>query len=753
MEPRTSPSPVWTKIEPAASRPRLHRPALVRMLAEAADCRLAVIRAPAGWGKSMLLADWFGAEAGSRRFAWLALDESDNDPARFWADLAQALRRVDPDFGSVALGLVASPGVDIRRHVLPLLVNELATWSGPAVLVVDDYHVIAEPEITAAFAYLIERLPPGIQVALASRTRPALPLARLRARGELLELDASHLALSLDEASALVNDLHRMDLDDDLVTRLWARTEGWAAGIYLAVLSLRGRRGSSAREFVDGFAGTDALVIELLRSEAFAGHPAAEQQFLRRTAILQRMCASLCDAVTGSKDAAAVLADLEQSNLFLSPLDTRGAWYRYHQLFADVLRAELERTEPDMIVELHRRAAGWFTDAGEVTAAVRHLVAAGDRTEAGELVARHWSPHVQANLDATVAGWLRVLGDPVVAADARLCVAAATTALSMHRDLEAAAWIEAIEQAAPAGPFFDGFSTPAAAAATMRAIRNMTRGDSRATLAAAVDAARLERRSSPWHAVAVDVGGIALRWLGRAEDSRRHLSAAVAASRAAGVQVMPVVYGLGHLAGLAADRHDWLDADQHAADALQVAATNGTGEHWVCGMAHLVRGRVMAETGRLDLALPVLRRGIELAERGAGPLDVAWGLLATAAVCHARGDAAEAAQAAEKARATLEACADPGPLLSDLLSAITRRLGSGDRSRRSTAELSAREQQILALLPTDLTQRQIGLELHLSANTVKSHIASIFRKLGVSARADAVTAARERGLACRPRWS
>jgi len=351
---------VWTKLHAPVRREHVPRTALLGRLTDA-RARLVLVRAPAGWGKSSLLADWSGSSSELRTFAWLGLDEGDNETLHFLLYLLEALRSIDPDVGGASLPMMLAPGVDLAADALPVLVNELRDLP-PSVLVLDDYHVVERPEVHRLVAYLLEFGPPALTLALATRAEPPLPLSRARARGDLLEIDADALRFSPREAEALLNDLHDLDLDDATVGQLHERTEGWVAGLFLAALSLRGRRDADA--FVEDFAGDDRHIADYLCAEVLAGQPPELRVFLLHTSILDRFCPRLCEAVTGAGGGRRLLADIERSNLLLVPLDTRREWYRYHHLFGELLRNELAIAEPHAFPELHRLAARGGTRVG-----------------------------------------------------------------------------------------------------------------------------------------------------------------------------------------------------------------------------------------------------------------------------------------------------------------------------------------------------------------------------------------------------
>ena len=434
-----------SKVQPPVHRRQVSRPRLLALCA-GAPRKLTVVRAPAGWGKSTLLAEWHAAEAESRRFAWLTLDRGDNDPVRFWTYLIEALRTQHPDAGATSLPTLEAPRVDIVEDVLPALGDELATSEHGIVLVLDDYHLITNPQIQESVAAFVDHLPRVLELAIATRSTPALPLARLRARGQLVEIDAADLSFSVEDAESLLNDLHGLGLGHDAVGRLQERTEGWAAGLYLASLTLRGRGAAYAEEFVREFAGDDRHVVDYLSAEVLSGQTAEVRAFLLRTSLLDRFCAPLCDAVTGGEDARRILREMESANFFLIPLDSKRVWYRYHHLFAELLRQELALTEPASIGALHRRASAWHRDHGTASEAIRHATAAGDIADAATLILDHWIVARDRARMETILAWLAGLPTEAVTEDPRLALVKATTLQEIGRTTEADHWLEAAER-------------------------------------------------------------------------------------------------------------------------------------------------------------------------------------------------------------------------------------------------------------------------------------------------------------------
>ena len=394
---------------PARRRGLAARSRLTERLGRAGESALTLVSAPAGFGKTTMLADWLRTgPAGGRLTAWLSLDPSDNDPALFWAYFIAALRTAVPGVGEGALALLSSTESPTEAFVVTLL-NDLAALSDQVVVVLDDYHVIEEPHIRDGMIYLVEHLPPPIRLVIASRADPALPLARLRARGELVEIRANDLRFTLDEAASYLNEVMGLELTTADVAALEGRTEGWIAALQLAALSMQGR--DDVAGFIAGFAGDDRYIVDYLVGEVLQRQSEHVRSFLLHTSILSRLNGSLCDAVTGQHDGRAMLEALDRANLFLVPLDDRRLWYRYHHLFADVLRARLLDEQPDQVHELHRRASDWYARNGDQSAAIGHALDGEDFERAADLIEMAAMPAFRARQEATFRRWLEALPD------------------------------------------------------------------------------------------------------------------------------------------------------------------------------------------------------------------------------------------------------------------------------------------------------------------------------------------------------
>jgi LuxR family maltose regulon positive regulatory protein len=738
-----SPRPelLWTKlVAPAPRAGLLPREGLQSLLQSSLQAKLCLVAAPAGSGKTTLLAQW-RAVAGGGRAAWVSLNESDNDPTRFWSYLVAALQTVEPRVGTLALEALRGPSVELERVVLPSLVNDLATVGAPLVLVLDDYHAVIDATCHQTLGWFLDHLPPAVHVVLSTRLDPPLPLARMRAQGEVAELRAAELHFTDEEAAELLNGSMGLQLAAEDVARLAERTEGWAAGLVLAGLSLRGRPDSSG--FVTAFSGGDRHVADYLVAEVLGRQPEELRGFLLRTSVLERLSGPLCDAVLETQGSAELLRELEASNLFVVPLDDRRQWYRYHQLFADFLRLQLGAREPGLVPVLHRRAATWYHAVGQIDEAIHHASAAGDLAEAGALIARHWATHWLGGQRATVARWLDGLPDEAILADPPVALIAAwTRGFRGASGQETERWLAAAEDEAYGGRAPDGMSSQAFGAALARA--TLMFDDVGRSLAAASRALELAGTRPAEFAWAGSALGHALYLSGRSAEARPRLENLVSQVPAS-VQPYAVVTALAVLSLIAADQ-DGPEAASLARRAVATAEAQGVSFEPLSGIVYLALGRALARQGELAEAEVQLGRALELFEVDSMLVHRALALLVLASVRHGRGDLPGARTLADQARELVEQSMDPG-VLPAVLRQAEEALGSRPRRPvQMAAPLTERELAVLRLLPTRLSTREIGRELSVSVNTVRSHIQAIYRKLQVNSRAEAVTKARHLGL-------
>lgn len=402
-----------TKLYVPTPRPHLvARPRLIQRLNDSLHRRLTLISAPAGFGKSTLVSAWI-ADC-PRPAAWLTLDEGENELARFLTYLVAALQTVAAHVGNEVLSVLHSPQPPPTEAILTALVNEITTIPDDFMLVMDDYHLLEAPAVDQALAFLLAHLPSRMHLVIATREDPQLPLSRLRARGQMTELRAADLRFTCQEATEFLNQAMGLELTDQEVATLETHTEGWIAGLQLAALSMQGRKDVAG--FIRAFAGDNRYIVDYLVEEVLQHQPQAIRDFLLQTSILDRLSGPLCDAVTGGAAGAELLEILERGNLFVVPLDDKRHWFRYHHLFADVLRAHLIDQQPDLLPTLHRRASHWYQQNGSPAGGLRHALAAQDFARAAELAELAWPAMERGFQTATWLGWVKALPAEVIRA-------------------------------------------------------------------------------------------------------------------------------------------------------------------------------------------------------------------------------------------------------------------------------------------------------------------------------------------------
>ena len=644
---------------------------LVEALGEGLARGRVLVCAPAGFGKTALLADW--ARGGGRPVAWLGLDGGDSDPARFWRYAVAALDRARP-------GLAGRVGPLLPRSLEGLvtaLINELAADPGPdeVLLVLDDYHLVDSGPVHESVAFLLENLPPDLRVVVSGRADPPLPLARLRARGQLAELRAADLRFTPEEAAALLGETAGPGLPGAAVAALVARTEGWAAGLQLAGLSLRGH--ADAAGFAAAFSGSHRFVLDYLADEVLDGQTGQVRAFLLETSVLERLSGELCDAVTGRAGSQAILQDIERAGLFLVPLDEVRGWWRYHHLFADLLRARLQAEQPGRVQALHRAAAAWCEEHDLADDAVRHALAAGDAAWAARLVERHVETLLGRSEGATLRRWLSALPAESVRDRPRLCLAQAYGAALGFRLEALEALLDDAERAFavsgdepyedPAGRPVSVLANVPAGIAFLRASLARLRGDAalaagynRQALAQLGEDDWLMRSFVRWNRAVTD-------WLaGRLGPAEHGLAEVLAERRAAdeavrrvggeptevlraveggaeffaGFLAMRVCYDLGEVqraqGNLDAALATYRQALDTAGESSQTAHT---------GLAHVGLAQVLYERNELTAALDHATRGVTLCRQLAFTPPLATGLAVVARIRHAHGDAAGALEA------------------------------------------------------------------------------------------------------------
>jgi LuxR family maltose regulon positive regulatory protein len=655
---------------PRTRRGLVARPRLVDRLTEGLQGELTVVCAPAGFGKTALLADW--TQRSGHAVAWLSLDAGDNDPVRFWRHVAAAVEGARAEAGR-QLGAVLRPPGSFKT-VMTTLVNDLAAAPGEMVLVLDDYHLIESQAVHQSLSLLLEHLPAGLRLAVASRSNPPLPLARLRARGQLAEVRAAELRFTPQEAAALLREAVGHDLPESAVAALAARTEGWAAGLQLAALSLRGQE--DADGFVTSFSGDHRHVLDYLAEEVLEQQPERVRTFLLETSVLERLCGPLCDAITGSSDSQQLLEAIERANLFLVPLDEVRGWWRYHHLFADLLLIRLAQERPERLPDLHRAAAAWLEGHGLVDDAIRHTLAAGDTVGAAELAERNIEPllgrgetarwraaqlaggrcgaMLAGDHGASVTGWLDALPADLVRSRPRLCAVRAIQAAIAGQAGALESWLDTTERALAAANADNPAGTgPVLAGRAGSPLANMP-----GTLAVLrADLARLR---------------------GDAHRSIR-LIREVLSRLPAGESV------LRFNADWNLARAHWVNGDlgeaEHAFAGL-IAAAQAAGEHYLMLAVCWELGRVQRAQGRLGAALATCQQALALGAESGSPSLPALGIarLGVAAVLYERGELAAALEYAIEGVAQCRQLAGARMLTEGLVLLAWVRDALGDRA-------------------------------------------------------------------------
>ena len=676
----------------------------------------------------MLLAQWEASDRDRTPFVWLSLDSHDDDPVRLWTHVIGGLQGVHPRVGERSFASLAAGGGAISGTALPQLIDELS-GAPRLVLVLDDWQLVRNPLCDETLAEFVERSPAEIQIVVSSRSEPGLPTGRLRAHRDLAEIRARDLRVSPEEAVELFR-AAGVDIEPDGARRITERTEGWLAGIYLALLGIRDA--ADPDEFVARFTGDTRQVLEYLQQDVLAVAAPDVRDFLLRTSLLDSLSAPLCDAVLETSESAAMLEEISRLNLFLTRLGETGSSYRYHQLFAAVLRRELEATDPAVVPRIHARASQWYEEQGDIEHAVRHAIESRDIDRAGPLVNRAAIALISVGRGETVNRWLEALSWPAAEADPQLAITRALAAgMSGRGRDEIERWLEVAGAGSDdPGPLANGITSLPSAIAMIRSLF-LTRGISEAERGARY-VLEHEPEASPYRYAGLVPLGQALFLQGRYEEARAPLAEARAlpgARRLASTSV-----GIAYLALIELEAGDVASSERLARDALELAVENGHSYDITAANPHLALGRVLMRGPDLHAALDHLERAVELSAPLESPYWHVHALLHLAGGRHQLGDAEGASSALARARAEMEELPDVG-VLADLLSATEDLLTS--RARREGFlgdELSEAELKVVRRLASGASLGDVARELYLSPNTVKTHRRSIYRKLGVSTR-------------------
>jgi LuxR family maltose regulon positive regulatory protein len=645
-----------TKIAiPRITSELLPRSRLSSRLEAATTRELVLISTPAGFGKTTFLAGW--ARSTERPVAWLSLDGDDNDPARFWRYMVAAVSSVRRGIGEPALSLLNASAQPTPKAVITVLVNELTAHPDEFVFILDDYHRIESPAIHDDLAFLLEQLPPGMHMVISTRSDPPIPLARFRARGQLVELRAADLRFTLDESIDLLRRVWELSLPEESIATLEERTEGWVTGLQLAALALRGA--SNPAQFIQDFTGSHRYILDYLTEEVLEQQPDDVRSFLLKTSVLDQLCGPLCDVLTGRSDGQQMLEDLERANLFLVPLDEERRWYRYHHLFADLLFARLQSSNPQQVPELHRNAATWYEEHGLVSETLRHTLAAGDAVWAAQLVEQYSEEVLRRGEGETLRGWLAALPQEVVRSRPRLALAQVIASFNAGRIQAAEALLKDAERALPTAlnePYKPSIgkelsmlvNVPASIALLHSSLATL-RGDAeRATdLVRQAEALLVEDERGP---------SISVRWnLAQADWMRGHMGEAerafadiVAEGREAGEPHLTLT------AGFVLGRIQQAQGRLRAAyrtyqEGLRFAGGTGSKMVLSTAVAHIGMAQVLYESNQLEEALVHIMEGISLSRQLISTQSLATGLITLAWTRQAMGDPVGARKAMDEA--------------------------------------------------------------------------------------------------------
>jgi LuxR family maltose regulon positive regulatory protein len=656
-----------TKLFVPPVRPELVlRPQLVERLNVGPGQKLTLVSAPAGFGKTTLVAEWLrGAE---RPVAWLSLDEEDNDPVRFFTYLLAALQTIDPDIGQAAQAMLQAPQPPPPEALLTSLINDVAATPRPFILVLDDYHLIHTLAIHQQIAFLLEHQPPQMHLVIGTREDPPLPLARLRARGQVADVRQADLRFTAEETADFLQRTMHLGLSSADVAALHRRTEGWIAGLQLVALSLQGR--ADARRIVQSFTGSHRYVLDYLIEEVFQRQPASVQDFLLKTSILDRFTASLCDAVAARDDSREVLLALEHANLFIVPLDQSRHWYRYHHLFADLLRHRLEIESQHDVPSLHQRASRWYADNGFPADAIRHALAASDWEEAASLIVGVSGDMLKRGEVVTLLGWYQALPDRVVFADPGLCLEISWPLILTEQIDTAEPYLARAEQVA----LEHGITPLLSGVAIAKAHVARLRGDNAQVIELSEQALALLPRDdlSARSIVAVNLG-LAQWYRGGMAEAEQALLEAQRAGRGSGNEYTRWTAVL-FLSRIQTARGQ----SRQAAESYRQMIEQG-GQLPIAGLAHYDLGRLSYEWNELSTAADYLQRGIDVVRRGGSVEFEVGGCAALAFVRQAQGDSAAAQAALQRADQLLENPGiSPSTRLYTLASHVTVALGQGD---------------------------------------------------------------------------
>ena len=655
-----------TKLFIPPLRPELvNRPHLMAQLNGGLHRKLILVSAPAGFGKSTLLTEWVNSQRsntstathGADKIAWISLDESDNDPVRFLAYLITALSRMeglDVPVGKGALTMIQSPQPPSSVSILTALINDLAMLSEKIILILDDYHVIEASAINDMVSFLLEHLPHQMHLVIATREDPQLPLPRLRARGQLVELRASDLRFDATETADFLNIVMKLNLSSDDVASLESRTEGWIAGLHLAAISMQGHKDPS--RLIESFTGSHRLVLDYLIEEVLEQQPESVQAFLLQTSILNQFCGELCDALTGETDGRETLAFLEKANLFVIPLDEERYWYRYHHLFADLLRQRMQHAYPERVADLHRQASDWYSRNDATHEAIEHALISEDFQRAAQLINHQIDVLWQRGEHVVLRRWIQMFPEDWLLSEPQLGILYAYYLHMIGNQETGEHFLQTIEKRLGSRNTSDGsdkdnhddsgqihaaaidVSKLEARIHTLRALIASFNGDIEEMVHHATQALeQLPEHATTWRSLAAFALGDSYSFLGDMAESYRARAEALRACEAAGNVYYIIVASL-KLAITLREQGELLRAIDICRKQIERADEYGLLNTVAVGSLRAALGEILAEVNQLDEALFQSTLGSQIAERGANIMMLGYSYFGLLRVLFSSGD-------------------------------------------------------------------------------------------------------------------
>lgn len=715
-----------------------------------------LVSAPAGFGKTTLVVDY--ARSSALPFAWLALDENDNDPLRFWRYIDTALAAIDSRIGEgMRSTLYESQSPDTQQFVTNL-VNDIIGLEKELILVLDDYHVISNQAIHEGMTFLINHSSTNLHLVIVTRADPPLPISRLRAQGQLMELRIADLRFTRDEASAFLNNSMNLNLPVSDVDALETRTEGWIVGLQLAALSMQER--IDKHQFIQSFTGSHHYVLEYLMDEVLSRQPESLQRFLLETSILPRMCASLCNAVTECTDSAEVLADLHRRNLFVTPLDGERNWFRYHHLFAELLNGNLQRTHAADLPILHRRAAQWFKENNYIGDALRHAFAIPDYPYASRLVVDNWRQIYHQGRLNTAVEWLDSLPLDFVRQSPPLGVAYCWT-LFVRGDYDPIeTYLDEItqtfEQMIAAGRLpkeHPEYNIVLQQVILLRAIVQRHQGDVNIAMRKIEQLLpTIEELRQTLGPVVADMGytacysqmGYTYVAAGDLDRAADYLSRVSPHARRCG-NILALAHTTIELARISLLLGRLEQAEKICRDELSLTGQSAYADYPAFCLIHLGLANVLREKKAWDEAEYHLQKGLETAKKSGHQYYLAQGYLIAARLHHSHGKTDLAHDNMHKAEQI--AALIHNRFLNEAITQNKQYLKSKAVPAQPLIEpLSERELEVLRLICTGKSNQEIADELFIALDTVKRHANNIYGKLSVKRRAQAILEARRLGL-------